>query len=368
MTDSAGGVGGGDSAGSMGGGSDVGGLGSGSSIGDGLSGNTSLSDSLTTGEQLAGSPTTEDGLKDTQTALGAALNSPTAIETLTDKAAKLQSKPENSAHSHVDSVAGIAGTVTTVSTSAVTAVATGVQQTSIQGPVEHAIERLEASKDPSQMSKAEALRDANRPGGLKGALHPDAVEYDVDKTMTARNQVLSDKSVIGNKLTNDLNKASKTIDMAESAAKKAGIIGTVAGPVIGSVSEIAKLDENATTAEQITAGIVGAVKTVDNAVVGGVSGTLIGLSTSMTGPGAFVTAATAGMAADKFYTSSGVDKEFDDFIDNTVSPAVQTGVEASLNAIDSTVEISSQVMNDIQESATDYYNDLFGDKNGKALP
>ncbi|MES9833028.1 MAG: hypothetical protein ABW139_12390 [Candidatus Thiodiazotropha sp. DIVDIV] len=367
MTDSAGGVGGGDSAGSMGGGSDVGGLGSGSSIGDSLSGSTSLSDSLTTGEQLAGSPTTEDGLKDSPTALGAALNSPTATEALTDTTTP-QSKPANSAHSNVDSVAGIAGSVTTVSTSAVTAVATGVQQTSIQGPVEHAIERLEASKDPAQMAKAEVLRDANKPGGLKGALHPDAVEYDVDKTMTARNQVLSDKSVIGNKLTNDLNKASKTIDMAESVAKKAGIIGTVAGPVIGSVSEIAKLDENATTAEQITAGIVGAVKTADNAVVGGVSGTLVGLSTSITGPGAIVAGAAAGMAADKFYTSSGADKEFDDFIDNTVSPAVQTGVEASLNAIDSTVEISSQVMNDIQESATDYYNDLFGDKNGKALP
>ncbi|MES9977768.1 MAG: hypothetical protein ABW107_03350, partial [Candidatus Thiodiazotropha sp. 6PLUC5] len=224
-------------------------------------------------------------------------------------------------------------------TAAVTAVATHVQQKTIQGPVEHAIERLEASKDPAQMAKAETLRDANKPGGLKGSIHPDAVEYDVDKTIAARNQVLSDKSVIGNKLANDLSKVSKSIDLAESVAKKAGVVGMVAGPVIGSVSEISKLDENATTAEQITAGIVGAVKTVDNAIVGVTTGAFVGLGTS-----------------------------FDDFIDNSVAPVVQSGVEIGLDTIDSAVELGSQVVNDIQDTASDYYSDWFGSNNGKVQP
>ncbi|MEW8255998.1 MAG: hypothetical protein AB2747_16690 [Candidatus Thiodiazotropha taylori] len=369
MTDSAGGVGGGDSAGSMGGGSDIGGSDSGTSMGGGLSGGACLSDSMTTGEQLAGSQTTEDGLKGSQTALGSALSSPTTAEALAEQqAAPTQANPEAVDQSKIDKAASIAGTVTTVSTSAVTAVATGVQQNAIQGPVEHAIGRLEASKDPAQMAQAEALREANRPGGLKGALHPDAVEYDLDKTLAARNRVLSDKSVIGNKLANDLNKASKSIDMAESVAKKAGIVGTVAGPVIGSIAEVAKLDESATTAEQITAGIVGALKTVDNAVVGGLVGTGVSMSTIISGPGAIVIGATAGMAADKAYTVSGVDKQFNDFVDDSIAPVVQSGVEAGLDSLDDVIEIGSQVVNNIQEQATGYYDQLFSDNNGKARP
>ncbi|MCG7871161.1 MAG: hypothetical protein N0C88_03580 [Candidatus Thiodiazotropha lotti] len=369
MTDSAGSVGGGDSAGSMGGGSDIGGSDSNSSMGGDLSGGASLSDSMTTGEQLAGSPTTEDGLKGSQTALGSALGSPTTAEALADhQATPTQAKPAEVDHSKIDTAASIAGTVTTVSTSTVTAVAVGLKQNAIQQPVEHAIGRLEASKDPAQMTQAEALREANRPGGLKGALHPDAVEYDVDKTLAARNQVLSDKSVIGNKLTNDLNKASKTIDMAESVAKKAGIVGTVAGPVIGSISEVAKLDENATTAEQITAGIVGAVKNVDNAVVGGVVGTVAGGLTSVTGPGAVATGLAAGFVADEMYQKAGADKQFDDFVDNSVAPVVQSGIEAGLDIVDSTVEFSSQLVNDIQQTASGYHNNLFGENDGSVRP
>ncbi|MEW8406191.1 MAG: hypothetical protein AB2688_15780, partial [Candidatus Thiodiazotropha taylori] len=174
--------------------------------------------------------------------------------------------------------------------------------------------------------------------------------------------------VIGNKLANDLNKASKTIDMAESVAKKAGIVGTVAGPVIGSISEVAKLDESATTAEQITAGIVGALKTVDNAVVGGLVGTGVSMSTIISGPGAIAIGATAGMAADKAYTVSGVDKQFNDFVDDSIAPVVQSGVEAGLDSLDDVIEIGSQVVNNIQEQATGYYDQLFSDNNGKARP
>ncbi|MES9940207.1 MAG: hypothetical protein ABW104_14090 [Candidatus Thiodiazotropha sp. 6PLUC2] len=369
MTDSAGGVGGGGSTGSMGGGSDVGGSESGSSLGDGLSGSSSLSDSLTTGEQLANSPTTEDGLKDSTTPLGSALNSSTTTDALADNSAKSpKDKQAASDQGKTSRASDIAGNVMTVSTAAVTAVATHVQQKTIQGPVEHAIERLEASKDPAQMAKAETLRDANKPGGLKGSIHPDAVEYDVDKTIAARNQVLSDKSVIGNKLANDLSKVSKSIDLAESVAKKAGVVGMVAGPVIGSVSEISKLDENATTAEQITAGIVGAVKTVDNAIVGVTTGAFVGLGTSLTGPGAIVAATSAGMVAESAYKSTGTDQQFDDFIDNSVAPVVQSGVEIGLDTIDSAVELGSQVVNDIQDTASDYYSDWFGSNNGKVQP
>jgi hypothetical protein len=200
------------------------------------------------------------------------------------------------------------------------------------------------------------------------SLHPDAVEYDADKTIAARNQVLSDKSVIGNKLTNDLRKASKTIDYAESVAKKAGVAGMVAGPIIGTVSEVVKLDEDATTAEQITAGIAGAVKSIDNAVVGGVSGALVGLSTSLTGPGAVVAGTAAGITADATYKASGADKQFDDFIDNSVAPHVQNGIEAGLDALESAVETGSEVMTAIQEAASNYYNEWFGDNNGESHP
>jgi hypothetical protein len=368
LTDSAGGIGGG-STGSMGGGSGVGGSDSGASIGGNLSDSAALSDSLTTAEKLAGSPTTEDGLKGAQTALGPAINSPTTAEALADnEVTSTQAKPAESEHGKIDTAATIAGTVTTVSTSAVTAAATGVHQNAIQGPVEHAINRLEATNDPTQMAKAEALREANKPGGLKGALHPDAVEYNVDKTITARNQVLSDKSVIGNKLANELRKVSKTVDLAESVVKKAGVVGMVAGPIISSVSEVAKLDENATTAEQITAGIIGAVKNVDNAAVGLSTGAFVGLGTSLTGPGAVVAATSAGMIAEASYKEAGLDKQFDDFIDSSVAPVVQSGVEIGLDAIDSAVEIGSQVVNNIQDTASHYYNDLFSEDGGNGQP
>ncbi|MET0027008.1 MAG: hypothetical protein ABW101_05175 [Candidatus Thiodiazotropha sp.] len=254
-----------------------------------------------------------------------------------------------------------------MSTAAVSTVATKVQQDTIQGPVEHAIERLKASGDPAQIDKAEALRDANKPGGLKSALHPDAVDYDVDKTLETRNRVLSDKSVIGRKLSNDLGKASKALDFAESASKKAGVAGMVAGPVIGSISEIAKLDDNATTAEQITAGIIGAVKTVDNAVVGGTAGATVGLATSLTGPGAVVAGTLAGVAAEETYKMSGADKQFDDFIDESVAPVVQAGVEIGIEAFNATAEIGSKVVDDLRATASEYVKDWLGDRSGASV-
>jgi hypothetical protein len=128
-------------------------------------------------------------LNGSQTALGSAINSPTTAEALADNGVtSTQAKPSRQRVTMARLIRLQllhAGTVTAVSTSTVTVVATGVHQNAIQGPVEHAIDRLKATNDPAQMEKAMALREANKPGGLKGALHPDAVEYDVDKTITA---------------------------------------------------------------------------------------------------------------------------------------------------------------------------------------
>jgi hypothetical protein len=356
MNASAGGVSSCDLAGSIGGGLD-----------EGATGSATFANSPSIGEQLANSPTTDDSLKNSKNSHSALESS---IGTPSDKGeASTQGKQQaNDAHRAIDDNTQTAGIITATSTATVTAVATNTHQKAIQGPVEHAIAPLEASKNPVQIEKAEALREANKPDGLKGTLYPNAVEYNVDKTLEARNNVLSDKSVIGNKLENDLRKVSTKIDIAESIAKKAGVIGIVAGPVISSASEIAKLDEKPSGAEQITAGIVGAIKTADNETVGIAAGATVGLATSLSGPGAVVAGTAAGLATDEGYKLSGADKKFDNFIDQSVAPVIQAGVETGLDAIITTVEVSAKAVDNIQETASDYFNDWFDDENGSTHP
>lgn len=286
----------------------------------------------------------------------------------------------------IDLAGTVAGYVTTASTSAVTAAVTHVQQKTIKGPVEHVISRLEQTGDPAQIEKANALREANRAPGLKGILHPDAVDYSAKNTLEARNQVLSDKSVIGGKLARDLGKASHTLDLADNVIKKAGIVGTVAGPVIGSVTEVAKLDDNATAAEKITAGIVGAVKNVDNAVVGVTAGGVTGVLTSLTGPGAVVVASAAGVGAETVYKQAGGDDKFNTLVDKSVAPTIQSAVEAGLdaadaiadtaagavnaveNTFDAAVEAGAELVDDIGESITSTYNDLVREDTDASRP
>jgi hypothetical protein len=343
-------------------------------------------DTPTTEDRLASGASTEDNLKNSQTALDALRDSPTTAERLSsnpDTTPNPQSSTKQDRAKDITTKGDIAGYVATLSTSAVTAKASQVQQESIRGPVEHAIESLEASKDPVQMEKAQALREANRPGGLKGAIHPEAVEYNVEKTLSARNQVLSENSVIGNKLTNDLRKASKTIDLAESIGKKAGVVGLVAGPVIGTVTEIAKLDEHATTADKITAGFVGALKTVDNAAIGATAGLVSGIVAAPTGPGAVAVGTAAGIAADETYKALGGDKQFDGFIDDAVAPLIHSGVELGLETFDATREFVTDALEEsvdtvssavetienavddvttrIETTTTEYYNSWMGE-------
>jgi hypothetical protein len=83
----------------------------------------------------------------------------------------------------------------------------------------------------------------------------------------------------------------------------------------------------------------------------------------LTGPGAVVAGTAAGIAAEETYKASGADKQFDDFIDNSVTPLVQSGIEKGLDAIDSAVEIGLKAVDDVQEMANEYYNDLFVDNN-----
>ncbi|MET0042172.1 MAG: hypothetical protein ABW100_01465, partial [Candidatus Thiodiazotropha sp. 6PLUC3] len=77
---------------------------------------------------------------------------------------------------------------------------------------------------------------------------------------------------------------------------------------------------------------------------------------------------SATIPAESAYKSTGTDQQFDDFIDNSVAPVVQSGVEIGLDTIDSAVELGSQVVNDIQDTASDYYSDWFGSNNGKVQP
>ncbi len=123
----------------------------------------------------------------------------------------------------------VAGRVTTVSTALLKAAAKHEQQRVIKPLVKEAINRLEQSEDSVQIEKARELREANRPPGLQGLLHPDAVEYDLQRTLEARERVLSDRSVIGNKLTAELSKVSDTVKVAETVSRRAGIVGTVVG-------------------------------------------------------------------------------------------------------------------------------------------
>lgn len=388
MTDSAGGVGGSSGGGGFGGdsvgdssnmsgdnmdsgfsGDDSSICGAGRSIGGMADGGISI-ESPTTGDQLANSPTTADDLCKARTDVDALCSSPTTAEQLANGLSTTAERHQATStvdSAKTDTTGDIAGYVTTISTAAVAAGATHVQQEAIRGSVEHAIERLESTGDPVQMEKAQALRDANRPDGLKGMLHSDAIEYNAERTLDARNQVLSEKSVIGGKLSRDIGKVSDTLDFAESVGRKAGIVGMAAGPLIGGASEIAKLDENATTAETVTAGIVGSLKTVDNAVVGGVVGALTGIVAGISGPGAIAAATAGGMAAEAGYKELGGDEKFDTFIDNTVAPVVQTGVgyaldavDAASEAVDDTVEATSEAVDNAVDTVSDWFNDWFG--------
>ncbi len=353
MTDSAGGVG--SNSCGISGSLDGGLADSPGSLGSNTTGGGITPDTSTTEDRLACGASTEDNLKNSQTALDALRNSPTTADRLScnpDTSHDPQSSAKQDRANDITTKGDIAGYVATLSTSAVAAKASQVQQERIRGPVEHAIERLEASQDPAQMEKAQALREANRPGGLKGAIHPDAVEYNVEKTLNTRHQILSENSVIGNKLANDLRKASKTIDLAESIGKKAGVAGLVAGPVIGTVTEIAKLDENATTADKITAGFVGALKTVDNATIGATAGLVSGIVAAPTGPGAVAVGTAAGIAADETYKALGGDKQFDGFIDDTVAPLIHSGVEVGLETFDTTREIVTDVVEESVDTVT----------------
>ena len=376
MTDSVGGVGGSSNGGGFGEGPVAGGsdgpadaMGSGltgasASIGSGAGESISIRSS-TTGEQLQRSPTTAERLSSIPTTVDQLSYSPTTADQLANglgTTAESHQETNVIAPDRIDKMGDIAGQTATISTAAVTAGATHVHQDTLKDPVEHAIKRLESTGDPVQIEKAQALRDANRPGGLKGMLHPDAIEYNVERTLDARNQVLSEKSVIGGKLSRDISRVSGTLDLAESVARKAGVVGMVAGPVIGSATEIARLDENATTAETITAGIVGSLKTVDNAAVGGVAGLAVGIVTSVSGPGAIAATTAAGMAADAGYKELGGDEKFDTFIDNTVAPVVQTGVEYTLDVVDTvsdviddTVEAISEAVDNTVDTVSDWF-------------
>jgi hypothetical protein len=77
-----------------------------------------------------------------------------------------------------------------------------------------------------------------------------------------------------------------------------------------------------------------------------------------------VAGTAAGVAAEEGYKRSGSDKQFDAFIDNSITPAVQSGVEIGLDAIDSTVEFGSNVMNDIGATVSDW----FGEDNSTVRP
>ena len=227
----------------------------------------------------------------------------------------------------VDTFINISGYTTTLGTAAVSVKAAYIHQDAIKKPVNVAIDRLKASNHKPQLVKARALEDANRPGGIKGKLFPNSFEYDAKKILNTREKVLSKKSVIGGKLSRELSKASKTIDLAESVGKRAGIVGLVAGPIISSISEVAKLKESATMEDKTTAGIVGSLKSMDNLAVGVIAGGVTGVVTSPSGPGAIAAATAAGITAEEVYKVTGADKSFNDFIDNSVAPLIKTGVE-----------------------------------------
>ncbi len=121
------------------------------------------------------------------------------------------------------------------------------------------------------------------------------------------------------------------------------------------MEETGKLDNEATVAEKIAAGITGALKMADNAVVGIGAGGIITAFSSVTGPGAVMMGTAAAMAADKAYNDSGANARFDALIDRRVAPLVQAGVESGLEAVDSVVEAGAKLLDEANSSIRTIY-------------
>lgn len=273
----------------------------------------------------------------------------------------------------------IAGLVSTISAATVSANAKLNHQNLINTPLNDAINKLEQTGDPKQIEKAQTLRNANKVTGLAGRLHPDARDYTVESTLNARDKALSKDSVIGGKLSRELSKATSKLEVAEKVTKRAGTFGLVAGPLIGSASEIAKLDQNALVSDKITAGIVGALKNVDNLVVGGVAGTAGTIFGAPLGPGAVGTATLAAVAADTSYKHNGMDDSFNKLIEKaspTIHSAVETSIKTADVLLDTSLDAAAYAVNSIDaaiktgqesvESVTRYANDVADDLSNSA--
>ena len=261
-----------------------------------------------------------------------------------DRDANLQSKnsPNNNealSDKQIENIEKVVGLISTLSAATVTTINKHKQQSLIYTPLSNAIRKLEQTGDPVQIEKAQALRDANKINGLAGKIHANARDYNVESTLNSRNNALSKDSVIGGKLTRELAKASDKLDIAEKTIKRTGTIGMIAGPVIGSVAEIAKLDQNATASEKVTAGIVGVLKNVDNLAVGALGGTAGTILGAPTGPGAVATGTAGAILADEGYKSIGLDKSFNELIDKA-SPTIQSAVEIGLNTTETILDAS----------------------------
>ncbi len=148
-----------------------------------------------------------------------------------------ESKPSDN---KIDTINNITGTFTTIATSAVAARVNHNQQNILKTPIERAISRLDTN-NPIQQKMAQALREANLPDGIKGKLYPDAFVYNSEKTLTTKYKILSQDSVIGKKLARDLSKLVPSLKSMEAIDKKAGIVGIIAAPVIGSTQRLPNL-------------------------------------------------------------------------------------------------------------------------------
>lgn len=375
---------GGASAGGGGASSGVGGSSSSSESSSGTSSDTTSNDSQTTGESLASSPTTADSLAGGQAAspdntntasaksgdpaagtgsLDAAVSAAQNSSTQDPDSKESQEAVTPDTPAPVDDVTPDTPAPVfdqdALNPNANTNPNLGVQTSesrtsaaSIAGSVAEGL--LNGAKDQVDRSgrKAAAATLTNGNAGRLPAAgyanRADLANTLTDAKMNAAKAL--DATPYGpNALsTQQLSSAAKN---ASRLGKAAGAVGTLAGPLVGAYEGYQASPAQSTTGERIANMLGGGLKEADDSLVSAGAGTAAtagqafvgGLMTAggVTSPAGVAVIATSpatgtatSIAASKAYDGTGIDNAWDNFVDNTIEPAIAKGIDNSISGYD----------------------------------
>ena len=153
-----------------------------------------------------------------------------------------------------------------------------------------------------------------------------------------------------------------TLNQTNALGRFSGVVGTVAGPAMGMYEGYVDAPEDATTGERVANALGGGIKEVDDGIVSGGAGA-VAASLTVTGgvaissggvtlpAGAAVVASApvvatgASIAASNRYDGSPLDTSFDNWVDNTLEPAVASAIDTTIGAYESTKSLAEKAVN-----------------------